>query len=254
MSPDKSQKCALCGRTYPRGYSFRLAPDGEGGMMSVCRVCAPRAEDLNRFEPQRREAEGADRRRYKRVQGHLLLSFRHVRGAVDRRGVVRDISQGGMRFVTEEPLSVGELLNVTVSNPLKSFTIKAVCRVKWVKEKGSRRETGIEFVARERHFDMQDRRAFPRLTMAFSVECETEGRVVHGRVKDISQGGIRFTAPEPIALGRKVLVRLEAAGCNVVSSEGGIPMEVERAAIVMGMKDGRSRYEIRARFLPPETS
>ena len=254
MSPAKSQKCAVCGRTYPRGYDFRFAADGQGGMMSVCRLCAPRAEDLDRFVPLSKEKEAHERRRHKRIHGHLMVSFRHVRGTLDRRGVVRDISQGGMRFVTEDRFSTGELLNVTVSNPLKRFTIKAVGRVKWQREKGDRQEVGVEFVARERHFDMRDRRAFPRLTVSFTVECEIQGRLVRGRIKDISQGGMRFIAPEPIESGRKIRVRLEAVGCNVVSSEGGIPMEVERAAIVVGMKDGREKYEIRARFLPPEAT
>lgn len=190
-----------------------------------------------------------ERRKHERVKGHLLLYFRHVRDRVDRRGIVRDISQGGMRFVTQEVLTVGELLNLRVVSPLTNLEIKAVGRVRWVREAGQRLEIGVEFVSRSRHFSMEDRRQHSRLIVSFYVECLTGKRTIWGRIKDISQGGMRFLADTPLLPGEEVRVRLEAVGCSVVSAEGGVPMKVERSAQVVGVQSGTGRFEIRVRFL-----
>jgi c-di-GMP-binding flagellar brake protein YcgR len=195
-----------------------------------------------------------ERRKHKRVRGHLILLFRHVRDRVDRRGVVRDISQGGMRFVTEEHLTIGELLNLRVQSPLTSLEIRAVGRVRWVHESGrgagERREVGVEFVTRSRHFSMEDRRQHHRLGVVFQVECRAGDSVIPGRLKDISQGGMRFVAAEALRPGQHVRLRLEAVGCSVVSAESGFPVEVTRSAQVVGVRGGTGRYEIRVRFLP----
>lgn len=215
----------------------------------MCQMCTPRIAERRLAEPAAVANKPADRRRHQRVERHLLLYFRNVRERIERRGVVRDISQGGVRFVTGERLTPKELLNLRVVSPLTGIEVKVVGRVKWVRRGGERDEAGAEFVARSRHFEMDDRRRHHRVKAAFLVHCEAGGRHVEGRVRDISQGGIRFTSDEPLAAGSRLLVRLEAAGADVVASEQRFPMQVERAVQVVGVQGSAERWDIRARFV-----
>ena len=244
----KVYSCEVCGRRYPSKADFRVIYDTGGNERYICLKCAPTSNDLERIIKEK-SMQIKERRRHKRHPSHLLLFYRHVRDRTERRGVVRDISQGGMRFIAEDDLSTGEMLNLRVMSPLRDLEIRAVGLVRWIKHTGMTCEVGVKFVAKSRHMELEDRRRHPRIFASFYVKCFVKDRVLTCRVKDISQGGIRFICDEPLPLGIPIRIQLEATGCEVISHEYGIPMRVERVVEVLNVSGHRVKYQIRAKFV-----
>lgn len=240
----------MCGRSYPEGRDFRTISLPGNSVAYVCRHCAPRVGDLEELMPPARKTSRREeeRRRYNRRNAHLLVSFTHVRGSVVYPGVVRDISQGGMRFTTATRVNSGELLNLNVFSPLTGLRIKAVARARWVVERGKHNEIGVEFAAEGRHMQLDDRRRHHRILAEFVLHCKYGDEDIEGRVRDISQGGIRFVTGKPLPRGRRVDVSLEATGRDVVTSDGDFTLSIEKTVEIISVRRNEERYEIRARF------
>ncbi|HHN47241.1 MAG TPA: PilZ domain-containing protein [Planctomycetes bacterium] len=245
-----NKKCTVCGRSYPAGRDFRTVNLPGQFVGYVCRNCAPKITESEGLFTAVSAGDWStdERRRHTRKPAHLLLTFTHVRGNAVYPGIVRDISQGGIRFSTKARVSPGELLNLNVFSPLTGLHVKAVAKVKWLRERETYNDAGVEFTAEGRHLRMDDRRSHHRVLAEFVLHWHNRGKPVEGRVKDISQGGIRFTAAEPLPEGRRVSVTLHATGLEVVRAEGGFPLTVEKTIVVVGVRKSEERYEIRARF------
>jgi hypothetical protein len=249
--PKTLRRCTLCGRCYPEGRDFHTLPLPDNSIAYICKECIPRVRDLeNLLLRPPKTAKPDERRKHRRRSAHLLLTFTHVRGDVPSPGVVRDISQGGLRFVTNASVSPGELLNLDIFSPLTGLHIKAVARVKWV-DAGRLNEVGMEFAAEGRHIRLDDRRQHHRLLAEFALRCRYGGREFEGRVKDISQGGIRFVSPEPLPKGKRISVSLDATAVDVVQADGDFKMSVEKTIMVVGVRQSEERYDIRAQFVAP---
>jgi len=250
------RRCALCSRTYPEGRDFRTVSVGRHSYVYVCRNCAPRIHDIQVLvsSAKTRKQQVEERRRHHRRRTHLLLTFTHVRGNVVYLGVVKDISQGGMRFTSTARVSPGEQLNLDVFSPLTGLHIKAVGRVRWVEEREVRNDIGVEFTVEGRHMHLDDRRLYHRILAEFVLNCSIGGKQIEGRVKDISQGGLRFITSVPLPQGKRVDVSLESAGLQVVQAEGDFKISIDKTIVVVGVKKAEERYEIRARFIAPVTA
>lgn len=131
-----------------------------GGEMYLEVVHCRQAEQVwqvgARFAPlPTRKFESAERRRSKRHLVRLELAFRLPgEDAASRRGEVRDISAGGLRFYSWQRLRPDSLAAVAIaSNPTAAarggtrITVNAMVRVVRCRRVGTRYEVGAQFVS-----------------------------------------------------------------------------------------------------------
>jgi c-di-GMP-binding flagellar brake protein YcgR len=179
------------------------------------------------------------------------MTFTHLRDQRKYHGTVRDISQGGLRFLTSERLGLGEVINIAISGRNVETRMRAVGQVIRVAQRGHDYEIGVRFAGREREVRLSDRRRHKRVIADFEIRYRREGRrrANVGRVRDISQGGIRFVATERIQPGEVLYVMLDARAASVIELEMKATLRVTGAAAVLGSADLGDRYEIRARFV-----
>ena len=89
-----------------------------------------------------------DRRRAERVDLQAKVTYVHRTKGVNGEAVSRDISGTGIRLHTEQPLTPGDEIDVTIkSEELGDKPFCAICKVVWSKvaEKGMF-EAGIKFL------------------------------------------------------------------------------------------------------------
>jgi hypothetical protein len=195
-----------------------------------------------------------ERRRHLRRRANLILKFRRLRDLSERVGIVRDISQGGLRFAASERLGVGETLNLVISGKTVETRIRAVAVVVRATPRGGGYEIGARFTGRDKEIRLSDRRRQRRIVADFEVRYRrpATGRADVGRVRDISQGGIRFVAGERMTPGEMLTIMLDAGAAGVIEAEMKALLRVVSSAAVLGSSDIGDRYEIRARFVNQE--
>lgn len=274
--------CDVCKRQYPRFVDFATHYTDAGQTIKICRICSERIE---KGEDRRLDARSLDvivaqsrpsrrdTRRFARHEAVLELRFRKLRDPRVHLGRVRDISQGGLRFTTDERLKGGQMLNVVISQP-DAAGIRAVVRVMRViplgrpGAKASRFEIGGRFVGRDIELQLKNRRCHPRVKADFHILYRRRGdgpeRVA--RVRDISRGGLRFYADEAFDPGEVVQVRVEAGELAQLSAHlisamlivdchvrggGGSRAHAERDQADSVQASAIPSYEIRARFVSP---
>lgn len=91
-----------------------------------------------------------ERRRHPRVISAMPVQYRGIRQDGDAAvgTVARDISNGGIRFVTNEFISIFTRLVVEVSIPSTPKPVKAISKVVWIHKRpyGEQYEIGMQFV------------------------------------------------------------------------------------------------------------
>lgn len=91
-----------------------------------------------------------DRRRYPRVNSAMPVQYRGIRqGSEAAVGTIaRDISNGGIRFVSNEFLSIFTRLVVEISIPSTPKPVRAISKVVWIRKRsyGEQYEVGMQFV------------------------------------------------------------------------------------------------------------
>lgn len=90
-----------------------------------------------------------ERRRFQRIDSNLPVRYRNLRAATIPSGsLTKDISEGGIRFMTNEFISLACRLVVEVSLPTIQKPIKAISKVAWIKKvsSGDRYELGNQFL------------------------------------------------------------------------------------------------------------
>jgi len=182
---------------------------------------------------------------------NLILKFRRLRDPGERVGIVRDISQGGLRFAAGERLGMGETLNLMISGRSVETRIRAVAQVVRVTPRGDSYEIGARFAGRDKEVRLSDRRRQRRIVADFEVRYRrpATGRADVGRVRDISQGGIRFVAGEQMMPGEVLTIMLDAGIAGIIEAEMKALLRVVSSAAVLGSSEVGGRYEIRARFV-----
>lgn len=135
-------------------------PQAEGQMyleVVHCRKSGELWEVGTRFSPTPLDKfKGTERRRARRHRVGLDLSYR-LSGEEERpprRGQVRDISRGGLRFYCDRRLRIGALAAVVVTGAGEGSTpgagtrirVSALMRVVRCRKVGSRYEIGVQFV------------------------------------------------------------------------------------------------------------
>ena len=98
---------------------------------------------------------GKELRRFIRLPSRLTAIFKVVKTGKVRRALTKDISAGGVCFVTEEVLEPGMALEVDLKLPDRAAPITFLGEVAWSRPIGSQRksyenptaETGVKFVS-----------------------------------------------------------------------------------------------------------
>lgn len=91
-----------------------------------------------------------ERRRYARIKTRIPLEYKNLRDtSKDIKGVLaKDISEGGIRFTSNEFLSLANRLVITINVPTSTREIKAIAKIAWIKKlpSGDLYEVGNQFL------------------------------------------------------------------------------------------------------------
>lgn len=90
-----------------------------------------------------------EKRRFQRMNSNLPLRYRNIKtGTVPMGSLTKDISEGGIRFKTNEFISLACRLVVEITLPTVQKPIKAISKVAWIRRlsSGEQYELGNQFL------------------------------------------------------------------------------------------------------------
>ena len=90
-----------------------------------------------------------EKRRFQRIDSSLPLRYKNIKTATVPMGsLTKDISEGGIRFKTNEFISLACRLVVEVTLPTVPRPIKAISKVAWIRKlsSGEQYELGTQFL------------------------------------------------------------------------------------------------------------
>jgi len=91
-----------------------------------------------------------ERRKFARIKTRIPLEYKNLRTKdKDTKGVLaKDISEGGIRFLSSEFLSLANRLVVAINIPTSARQVKAISKIAWIKKlpAGDMYEVGNQFL------------------------------------------------------------------------------------------------------------
>lgn len=91
-----------------------------------------------------------ERRRFGRINARVPLQFKDIQRPIEiyNGTLTKDISEGGVRFTSNDFLSIFTRLFVEVSVPSFSRPIKAISKVAWIQKqpRGNQYIVGLQFL------------------------------------------------------------------------------------------------------------
>lgn len=172
--------------------------------------------------------DGHERRRFSRYSVNLQVTyFRHgsasnvSAGASVREAVVRDISRGGVRFFSADPLEPNELLTVYLPGALG--VRKLFVEVMRVERRGNQFECGASFVGLDRVFAAQkaeDERAETPVLVACEP-CPERDTLLELLVKQGYTTHVASSVPEASSMLNLHRCSLVIAASPLLLAEGG---------------------------------
>ena len=90
-----------------------------------------------------------EKRRFQRIDSNLPLRYKNIKTATVPMGsLTKDISEGGVRFKTNEFISLACRLVVEITLPTVQRPIKAISKVAWIRKlsSGEQYELGNHFL------------------------------------------------------------------------------------------------------------
>ena len=90
-----------------------------------------------------------EKRRFPRIDSNLSLRYKNIKTATVPMGsLTKDISEGGVRFKTNEFISLACRLVVEITLPTMQRPIKAISKVAWIRKlsSGEQYELGNQFL------------------------------------------------------------------------------------------------------------
>jgi c-di-GMP-binding flagellar brake protein YcgR len=90
-----------------------------------------------------------ERRRFQRISSNLPVRYRNLKtAAIPTGSITKDISEGGIRFKTNEFISLACRLVVEITIPTTPKPIKAISKVAWIRKvsSGDQYELGNQFL------------------------------------------------------------------------------------------------------------
>ena len=97
----------------------------------------------------RTDSAVVERRRFQRIDSNLPLRYKNIKTATVPMGsLTKDISEGGIRFKTNEFISLACRLVVEITLPTVQRPIKAISKVAWIRKlsSGEQYELGNQFL------------------------------------------------------------------------------------------------------------
>ncbi len=189
----------------PKGVRERKIKETEKAFEKIQQTLDLLAKELDEQTPRSHE------RTHKRHSANLQIEFNLVRDDNRHKGRIRDISQSGLRFITDTELDIGQVIRMKVTAPegkAVEALIKSAAEVRRVHEVNSGRyEIGVRFVRNVRAND-PNRRVYRRHRANLAVYYRRTGceYTAKGRVRDISQGGARLILDEEMEVGEELAV------------------------------------------------
>ena len=88
-----------------------------------------------------------ERRRFVRITENLQISYEVMSKRMVRDSLTKDVSQAGIRFLTQEFIAKDSLLKIRLILEKIPFSFETLARVVWVREvsRSGRYEIGVEF-------------------------------------------------------------------------------------------------------------
>jgi c-di-GMP-binding flagellar brake protein YcgR len=91
-----------------------------------------------------------EQRRFQRVNARVPVQFKDIQRPIETYSgtLTKDLSEGGVRFIASEFLSVFTRLLVEISVPSFSRPIKAISKVAWIQKqpRGMQYNVGLHFL------------------------------------------------------------------------------------------------------------
>ena len=89
-----------------------------------------------------------ERRKYIRIPEHSQIIYKVIPEEKAREHQIRDISQGGIKFLVNKFIPKGSHLRIKITFPKTFFTIEALVELMWVREVPSieQYEVGVQFI------------------------------------------------------------------------------------------------------------
>ena len=90
-----------------------------------------------------------EKRRFQRIESSLPLRYKNIRmSTVPMGSLTKDIGEGGVRFKTNEFISLACRLVVEITLPTVQRPIKAISKVAWIRKlsSGEQYELGNQFL------------------------------------------------------------------------------------------------------------
>ncbi|MDR1613244.1 MAG: PilZ domain-containing protein [Planctomycetota bacterium] len=166
----------------------------------------------------RQTAEKVGRlRAHERRKIELTVSFSLVRDDIVHEGVVRDLSQNGLKIITQRHLDRGQIVQFDWKPPIPpalARILQGTAEVRRVmKNDDGEYEVGLRFVNRNAGKGA-NRRRFRRYRCEMRAYYQRTGSemMAQARVKDISQGGCQIMLRESLDAGERFTVRLMGGG------------------------------------------
>ena len=97
----------------------------------------------------RTDSAVVERRRFQRIDSNLPLRYKNIKTATVPMGsLTKDISEGGIRFKTNEFISLACRLVVEITLPTVQRPIKAISKEAWIRKlsSGEQYELGNQFL------------------------------------------------------------------------------------------------------------
>ena len=88
-----------------------------------------------------------ERRRFIRISENLQISYEVLSKPIPRDSLIKDISQGGIRFFTHEFVPKNSLLKIRLAIEKIHLYFETLVKVIWIREvsRSGRYEIGVEF-------------------------------------------------------------------------------------------------------------
>jgi len=91
-----------------------------------------------------------ERRKYSRHHNRLPVQYKNMKALSGplSGALTKDISEGGLRFVGNEFLSLANRMVLTIALPAPSRAVKVICKVAWIRKvpMGDQFEIGSQFL------------------------------------------------------------------------------------------------------------
>lgn len=193
-------------------------------------------------------APGNPKREHERFEAELIVTYSLVRDDEQHKGRVRDISAGGMRFLTKRRLTRGQILHLAVDVPEDHPSrdmFGDTAEVRRVQELGNGvNEVGIRFVRRTRG-KVPNRRLAKRFAARLAAYYQRPGSelTLKGLAEDISQSGACLILDEKVEKGEQLTVRLRGKVAPFLAAD-----LCGQVGVVRVRQRGVSEYEVGCRL------